>query len=144
MENIQFDRGIKAYQIQDGGILRFNPSDPNVYGRFLEAADKIADLEEELVSQASHTQNEQDAAVRLMLQADEKIKQILNWVFGHGNDFDQILGGVNLMAIADNGEQVVTNLLAALEPILVEGAQRYTQERTAEAVKKANDRREGL
>ncbi len=144
MENIQFDRGIKAYQIQDGGILRFNPSDPNVYGRFLEAADRIAALEEELVSQANHTQNEQDAAVRLMLQADEKIKQILNWVFGHGNDFDQILGGVNLMAIADNGEQVVTNLLTALEPILVEGAQRYTQERTAEAVKKANERREGL
>ena len=146
MENIQLDSGIKTYKIQNGGELRFNPSDPNVYGRFLEAADKIKALEEKLVSEAKTTELNAGGStvVRMMVNADKQIKEILNWVFGGGNDFEQILGGVNLLAMAENGQQVIGNLLAALEPILVEGAQRYAKEQCAEAVKKAQDRRAGV
>lgn len=145
MENIQLDSGIKAYHIQNGGVLRFNPSDPNVYGRFLEAADKIKDLEEQLVEQAKQMeQHDGGAMVQLMVSADKQIKEILNWVFGCGNDFDKILGGVNLLAVADNGQQVIGNLLSALEPILVNGAQRYAKEKTDEAVRKAEARRAGV
>ena len=45
-------------------------------------------------------------------------------MFGGDNDFHKLLGGVNLLAVADNGERVVTNLFAALEPVLVDGAKR--------------------
>ena len=143
MENIQFDSGVRSFQIQDGGVLRFNPSDPNVYGRFLEAADKIQALENELVQQAKDTQADADggAMVRLMVTADRKIKEILGWVFGAGNDFDRILGGVNLLAVAGNGQQVIANLLSALEPILVAGAQLYADNLTRQAVQKAEQRR---
>ena len=145
MEKIQFNSGVKAFRIQDGGVLRFNPSDPNVYGRFLEAADKIKALEEGLVTQAK----ESEAAggigmVQLMVSADKKIKQILGWVFGGENDFDKILGGVNLLAVTENGRQVIENLLEALEPVLVEGARRYAGEMTEQALEKARQRRAQL
>ncbi len=143
MEKIQFDSGVKEFKINGSGVLRFNPGDPNVYARFLEAAEKIQGVENSLTEQAK-AMPEQDAgaaAVQLMAQADKQMKEILGWVFGPSNDFDKILGGVNLLAVAGNGERVVTNLFTALQPILVEGAQRCAQEKTQAAVAKANARR---
>jgi len=125
MEKIQFDVGQRSYRINGDGILRFNPGDPNLYARFLEAVPKLQAVEEELVQQAETLQGED--IVKLMQQADEKMKGILNWVFS-GNDFHGLLSGVNLLAVADNGERVVTNLFAALEPVLTEGAKRCAGE----------------
>ena len=122
MEKIQFDAGQRSYRINGVGILRFNPGDPNLYSRFLEAVDKLKEVEAELTRQAAEAEGAQ--IVKLMMQADEKMKTILNWVFGPENDFQKLLNGVNLLAIADNGERVVTNLFTALEPVLVEGAKR--------------------
>ena len=71
------------------------------------------------------------------------MKEVLNWVFGNGNDFNKILGGINLLAVAGNGERVVTNLFAALQPILVAGAEACAKEKTASAGEKAKKRRSG-
>ena len=131
MENIQFDSGIRTYRINGEGILRFNPGDPNVYARFLEAVDKLKEAEKELTEQAQTSQDAQ--IVELVAKADREMKQILNWVFGEGNDFGQILKGVNLLAVADNGETVITNLFAALEPVLIAGAKRCAGELAAKA-----------
>ena len=131
MEKIQFDSGVRSYRINGGGILRFNPSDPNMYSRFLEAVEKLQEAEKELTRQAE-TAQAQDI-VKLMTQADEKMKNILGWVFGESNDFHKLLGGVNLLAVADNGERVVTNLFAALEPVLVEGAKRCAGQQAEKA-----------
>ena len=131
MEKIQFDSGVRSYRINGGVILRFNPGDPNLYSRFLEAAEKLQEAEKELTRQAE-TAQAQDI-VKLMTQADEKMKNILGWVFGESNDFHKLLGGVNLLAVADNGERVVTNLFAALEPVLVEGAKRCAGQQAEKA-----------
>ena len=131
MEKIQFDSGVRSYRINGGGILRFNPSDPNLYSRFLEAVEKLQEAEKELTRQAETAQAED--IVKLMQQADEKMKNILGWVFGESNDFHKLLGGVNLLAVADNGERVVTNLFAALEPVLVEGAKRCAGQQAEKA-----------
>lgn len=131
MEKIQFDSGVRSYRINGGGILRFNPGDPNLYSRFLEAVEKLQEAEKELSRQAE-TAQAQDI-VKLMTQADEKMKNILGWVFGESNDFHKLLGGVNLLAVADNGERVVTNLFAALEPVLVEGAKRCAGQQAEKA-----------
>lgn len=135
MEKIQFDSGVRAYRINGSGILRFNPGDPNLYVRFLEAVEKLKGVEAELMTQAQAAQGEE--IVKLMSRADEKMKGILNWVFGPDNDFHALLNGVNLLAVADNGERVVTNLFAALEPVLVAGAKRCAGEQARLAREKA-------
>ena len=131
MEKIQFDSGIRSYRINGSGILRVTPGDPTLYARFLEAVEKLKAAEAELTELSQDTQGED--IVKRMTQADEKMKSILNWVFGAANDFPKLLGGVNLLAVADNGERVVTNLFAALEPVLVEGAKRCAGQVAAKA-----------
>ena len=142
MEKISFDSGIKEYRINGAGVLRFNPADPNVYARFMEAADKIGAVEQEISSRARQAEDSGAEAVKLMAEADQKIKKILDWVFGENNSFDKLLGGVNLLAAAGNGERVITNLLAALEPILLSGAEQCARRTAEQAVVKAKARRE--
>ena len=142
MEKISFDSGVKSYKINGAGVLRFNPGDPNVYARFLEAADKLQEVETALVAEAKIIpEADGGAVVQLLNRADREMKGILSWVFGQENDFDKILGGVNLLAVADNGQRVVTNLLEALQPILVEGAERCAKEKVDAALRKAKSRR---
>lgn len=143
MEELQFDSGVKVYKINGEGELRFNPGDPNIYARFLEAVESIRSIEEELTREAGALTLEDIgiAAVTLLQKADKKMKELLDWVFGSHNDFEKILRGVNLLAVADNGERVITNLFAALEPLLVEGARRCAGEKVQQALAKAEDRR---
>lgn len=127
MEQLIFDSGIREYQINGKGVLRFNPSDPNVYARFVDAMDKIKAVESNMGAKAKALQSQDgqvdgEAVIRIMSETDKQMKAILNDIFGHGNDFDQILEGVNLMAVAGNGERVVTNLVSALQPIMEAGA----------------------
>ena len=138
MEKIQFDSGVRSYRINGGGVLRFHPGDPNLYTRFLEAVEKLKAVEEELTRQAENAEGAD--VVKLMTLADEKMKGVLNWVFGADNDFHKLLGGINLLAVADNGERVVTNLFAALEPVLVEGAKRCAGELAEQAKAKRSGR----
>jgi hypothetical protein len=138
MEKIQFDSGMRSYRINTAGVLRFNPGDPNVYTRFLEAAEKFRELEKSLADQQTDSP---EALLCCMTRADGEMKEILSWVFGSHNDFGKLLEGVNLLAVADNGERVITNLFAALEPVLLEGAKRCAAEQTRAAVQKAQARR---
>ena len=138
MEQIQFASGIQEYRINGKGILRFHPGDPNLYARFLQAGEKIQQQMEQLSLKAHSTQ--QDSLV-LMAEADRGMKEVLNWAFGAHNDFDQILGGISLLAVADNGKYLVSNLLEALEPVMTEGAKKCARQQAQMAVHKAEVRK---
>ena len=138
MEKLTFDSGIQEFEINGNGILRFNPGDPNVYARLLEALDEIKAVEDDLVEQAKGIQQDDGAAVlRIMRQADKRMKEELTRVFGPENDFDEILGGVNVMAVAGNGERVISNLLNVLTPIIQEGAEKCAKQQADKAVAEA-------
>lgn len=142
MEKISFDSGIKTYRINGTGVLKFNPGDPNIYARFLQAADKLQTVEKALIEEAKSLQEADGAGVvQLLSKADREMKQVLSWVFGQDNDFDKILCGVNLLAVAENGQRVVANLMEALQPVLIAGAERCAKEKAADAVKIAKTRR---
>ena len=68
-----------------------------------------------------------------MSETDKNIKDLLNHVFGCGNNFDELLEGVNLMAVATNGERVVSNLINALLPIMEAGAKACVQSEVSNA-----------
>lgn len=121
MKKIKLDTGVTAVAL-GSGTLRFHPADPNLYVRFQEAVEKLRSVENELVAKAADADGQ--TVARLLSDADRQMKNLLDWVFGPGNDFDALLEGVNLLAVASNGERVVTNLFAALEPILVDGAKK--------------------
>ncbi len=134
MKRIRFDSGVRSYALGNG-VLRFNPTDPNVYVRFSQAVEKLPEIFENL------TQGAGDTVTRLE-QADQELKKLLGTVFGPENDFHALLGGVNLLAVGENGERVILNLFSALEPILLEGAEQCAQTQVQGAVQKARQRRE--
>ena len=140
MEKFVFDDGVREFRVNGGGVLRFNPGDMNLYARFLDAVEQIRAVEAELVEEAKG-QVDGAQVLRLMREADRKLKGILSQVFGQGNDLDALLGGVNLLAVAGNGERVIANLLGALQPILTEGARRCVQAQVEQAVAEAEAER---
>lgn len=133
MEKLNIDLGIKRYQLVEGGApLVFNPSDPNVYARYASAMESIKAVEKEMAAKANAVSAKNDTveaqaeagekALQVMEETDRRIKEILNGIFGGANNFNDILLGVNLMAVTESGDRVINNLLEALAPIMENGA----------------------
>ena len=143
MEKIQFDSGIQEYDLGTGTPLRFNPGDPNLYARFMEATEKMTEIEKEMAKRAKELSDSDSGQgiVELLQSTDKEMKTLLSWVFGEENDFDRILRGVNLLAVGSNGKRVAANLFEALQPILLQGAESCVAEQTRLAVSRANNRR---
>lgn len=145
MDNINFDSGMRSFRINDSGILRFNPSDLNVYARFMDAVEKIKSVESEQAQKASCVDRNAETApeeiLHIMSETDKQVKGILNHVFGNGNDFDTLLEGVNLMAVATNGERVINNLIDALLPIMEAGVKNCVQSEVNDAKLNREQRR---
>lgn len=118
MKKLTFDTGMVTYRLGEGA-LRFNPADPNVYLRFSQAVEKLQDLEKDMSAQL---EQEGTDILAVMYKTDRAIKDTLGWVFGPGNDFDALVGGVNLLAMTADGKRLVSGLFEALEPVLLEGA----------------------
>ena len=112
METLIFDTGIKSYRV-GGGVLAFNPADPNLYTRFLDCLSDLEALE-------AAVSGEGDLLERIRT-ADNQAKAALSKVFP-GADWEAIFQGVSLLAVGSNGSSVLANFLAALEPVLRSGA----------------------
>ena len=144
---LQFDDGLLRLDINGNGILTFNPSDFNVYQRFFGLLKELPELEKRYAAEVEQPGSEDDSfalAGRELDRArelDREIKDKLGAAFGPGNDFDALLGGVNLMAVGNNGQRVITNLLNALAPYIEEGAKRHQQEAAEAALRSRAQRR---
>jgi hypothetical protein len=152
MELLNIDIGLKSYQLVEGGApLVFNPSDPNVYARYMNAMDAIKSVETEMAAKANAVKAKDDSteaqaeagseSLRIMAETDRRIKEILNGIFGAGNNFDEILRGVNLMGVTRSGDRVINNLLAALGPIMEAGAKACVETEVKEAKLNREQRR---
>lgn len=135
MKQLKFDTGLVSYRLGEG-VLRFNPADPNLYQRFQQAQEKL-----EAIGRQMEQQLDDQPVLTVMTNTDRALKSLLGWVFGPGNDFDALLGGVNLLSVDSKGQRLITGLLDMLEPVLLEGAQRCAQAQIQTAVDKANARR---
>lgn len=132
MEKLNISVGIKRYELVEGGApLSFNPGDPNVYARYMEALPKIRAVEQEMAGKAKAVDVNDETAgektLQIMRETDRRMKDILNEIFGKENNFDEILIGVNLMAITENGGRVINNVLDALTPIMNAGAKSFAE-----------------
>ena len=148
MEKLNISVGIKRYQLVEGGaLLSFNPGDPNVYARYMEALPRIKAVEQEMAGKARAVDVNDSSAgektLQIMRETDRRMKEILNQIFGAENDFDEILRGVNLMAVTENGGRVINNVLNALTPIMSAGAKSCV-ETEVEAAKLNREQRRAL
>lgn len=141
-QKLQLDDGLLRLDVNGNGLLTFNPSDFNVYQRFFGLLKELPELEKRYVAQVEQSAGEPGEEASLELAGreldrardmDREIKDRLGAVFGPSNDFDALLGGVNVMAVGNNGQRVITNLLNALAPYIEEGAERHMQDAAREA-----------
>ena len=111
METLKIDCGLREYRVNGKGVLRLNPTDPNVYSRFEEMMETLPNMADQVGS---------------VKELDQKLKAALSRVFP-GNDFDKLLGGVSLLAVCANGQKVLDNLLHALATVMEQGMEEYAQ-----------------
>ena len=121
MENLMIDLGAVEYRIPGGGSVRFNPTDPNVYSRFLGLEEELAVLQKNIQQEAKLCSSGSQV-LQMLESADKALKASLNRVFP-GNNFHEALGCVNLLAQAGD-KTVAESLLSALEQVLSDGAKR--------------------
>lgn len=145
-----FDDGLVRLDINGNGVLVFNPSDFNVYERFYALAKELPELEKKYVAEVEDlpegTESEQafELAGKELIRAkeiDAEVKAKLSAVFGANNDFDQLLGGVNIMAFGSNGERIISNLLHALTPYIEDGIKKHTSSEVSAAKLNREQRR---
>lgn len=152
-EKLVFDDGLVRLDVNGNGILCFAPGDFNLYQRFCAFLKELPEIEAQYKSivedvgpvPENATETEQlDAAGKVFdkaLEIDIAVKKKLGAVFGKENDIDRLLGGVNLMSWAGNGERVITNFLDAITPYLEKGVKRYMKDAASGAVANAKKNR---
>lgn len=149
-EKLNFDDGVLHLDVNGNGLLCFNPSDFNVYQRFCALVKELPELEKQYRTEVEQLPEGTAEGEIIELagkeldrakEIDAAIKHKLSGVFGARNDFDQLLGGVNLMAFGSNGERIITNLLNALTPYLEAGVKKHLKDVAADAVEEAKQNR---
>ena len=96
MQSLNVDTGVEEFSVNGRGVLRFNPADPNLYHRFFAAGATLDRYDAELTAALEKTAGDAAAGLALLQEYDGKLKALLGEIFGPENDFDAILGGVNL------------------------------------------------
>ena len=120
MNEFKLSLGVREYTIPGGGVLRFNPTDPNIYANFLDSQKQLETIHKSFQKKAKAAKDGA-AVLQLLQEADRALKALLGDIFP-GNDFHRALGGVNLLALCGDGRTVAEHLLTALEEILTAGA----------------------
>ena len=143
MEKLAFNTGIKEMDCGFGVPLRVNFADPNFYERFGHMTQRITDIEKQM-AERSKTKNITDGndVLRILRETDLEVKSIMNETFGLGNDFDKIMGGMNIMAVCeDTGERIVTGFLNAITPLVHNGFEAFAHGKVEEAKMNREQRR---
>ena len=149
-DKLVFDDGLLHLDVNGNGELVFNPSDFNLYQRFCAFLQELPQIENKYRDEVEKPRDPGSEKELIELagreldrakEIDADIKGRLSSGFGSGNDFDKLLGGVNLMAFGSNGKRVLANLLDALTPYLEKGAKQHMRDAASDAVADAKKRR---
>ena len=110
---LKIDRGLKTYEVEDIdgtplGVIKINPADLGIVGRFAQTRDAIAAMAEKVSDKADP---------ELLNDIDADIKAEVNKIFGC--DVASIFfGGISALALCDDGSMVFEKILEAIAPII--------------------------
>lgn len=129
MQSISFDDGYKTFAINndENRVIRFNPSDPNQIKRYSEALNKIAAVKEKIGTDIKLTPdgnvkeaNDLDAASKILDEADDIIRENINYIF-NSDVYDVVFGGQSPFCMI-KGKFLLERFLSAVEPIITQSA----------------------
>jgi hypothetical protein len=151
MEKLIFGTGLKRYEVNDNGaIFSFNPTDINLYARFLKLRDNILEIGAEIEKKAEELDANEEKNVEefalAMEEADKKAKAMLTECFGKSNDFELIFDGSNIFSATVSGDWLITEFVTAITPIIEKEVANITKEkakRKAAQVKQNKAKRNG-
>lgn len=134
-KSVVIDLGYQSYEIKnpDGevvGVIRINPSDPGLAGRWQKAEDVMERCRAQVEAELAAGKSEVDVWP-LALEASDKIKNAIDYAFG-SKVSDIFFGGNSAFALTQSGKTVLENVLDALAPILqnaIETAAKKAQKR---------------
>ncbi|MBQ3045132.1 MAG: hypothetical protein IJD49_04185 [Clostridia bacterium] len=141
MEKLRISTGLKRYEVNDRGIIfSFNPTDANLYARFLRTKEKIEAIGDELEKKKAEldleNRSDSEEAAFFLEAADKKCKQALKECFAVENDFDAMFDYVNCYSVTDTGNCVIVNFLKAITPIIERDVANYTKSKAQRAASK--------
>ena len=134
MEKLIFGTGLKRYEVNDNGaIFSFNPTDINLYARFIKMRDAVLKIGAEVEKKAEEINESEEKSVEAfastMEDADRRVKQELTECFGKSNDFEHIFDGSNVFSPTLSGNWLITEFITAITPIIEKEVAAFTKER---------------
>lgn len=144
-QKLFIDDGLIGIEINDNGVLKFNPSDFNFYDRLMKFSKELPEIEKKYERDVEvRTEGAAEFVERqleIARQIDAEVKLRLAYVFGYGNDFDKLFGGSNVLSPAKNGERIITNFLNAIIPFVEDGMKRFSANEVEIAKRNREQRR---
>ena len=111
MKQLTIDTGVQEFEINGSGVLRFNPSDPNVYNRFFAAETTLTELDAVVKQSVSATlEGSSDfnfSTGRCAVRVYERYSAIGNGRVTMSLTLLEADGQIRLSAITSGGSQAV-------------------------------------
>lgn len=131
MRSISFPDNIKSFSINDDDsrVIRFNPADPNILARADEAQKRIKDKQGQLAEVKlrpdGSPMDSTDAAVELLREFDQLIREEINYIF-NSDVYDTVFAGQSpLCIVGDEKEFLFEAFISAALPIIQEGVDEF-------------------
>lgn len=129
MQSINFDDGYKSFAINndESRVIRFNPADPNQIQRYNEALKNIMSAKERIGEDIQlspdgnvKTANDLEAAAKVLCDADNVVRENLNYMF-NSDVYDVVFAGQSPFCMI-KGRFLLEHFLSAIGPVITQSA----------------------
>ena len=122
-----YDDGLRTYELPNGKTIRFNPTDPNIYKRCVEAFENAKKLEDELRAQKIDLDTDgkpkQDTAIEIMQQMDAEIRKLTDYAL-NAEVSEAVYGQQSVFALVANGEYLFISFLDCIAKLATQEMER--------------------
>ena len=120
-KSVVIDLGYQSYEIKDPdgevvGVIRINPSDPGLAGRWQKAEKEMERCRAQIDAELAAGKSELEIWP-LALELSDKIKNAIDYAFG-SRVSDVLFGGSSAFAFTMSGKMVLENVLEGITPIM--------------------------
>lgn len=120
MENLNFNKGYKAFKINDdeNAVIRINTRDIKILERLKIASVKLKEIAKKYENLKSDDDNnvDENKIIKILSDCDKRAKEQIDYIFGEGVS-KIVFGSMDCCSIVD-GQPVFMGFLDAIIPII--------------------------